>query len=64
MASPIVPNGDMSFICAMKASSTSGLVVPSGFCKRQVENAVMVDPKSGLRYGASDPRRGGEAVGW
>jgi len=27
-------------------------------------NAVMVDPKSGLRYGASDPRRGGEAVGW
>jgi len=27
-------------------------------------NAVMIDPKSGLRYGASDPRRGGEAVGW
>jgi len=27
-------------------------------------NAVMIDPKSGLRYGASAPRRGGEAVGW
>jgi gamma-glutamyltranspeptidase / glutathione hydrolase len=27
-------------------------------------NAVMIDPKSGLRVGASDPRRGGEAVGW
>src|SRR5438552_7581942 len=27
-------------------------------------NMVMIDPKSGLRLGASDPRRGGAAVGW
>ena len=27
-------------------------------------NAVMIDPKTGRRIGASDPRRGGEAVGW
>jgi gamma-glutamyltranspeptidase / glutathione hydrolase len=27
-------------------------------------NAVAIDPKTGLRLGASDPRRGGAAVGW
>ena len=27
-------------------------------------NAVMIDAKSGRRLGASDPRRGGMAVGW
>jgi gamma-glutamyltranspeptidase/glutathione hydrolase len=27
-------------------------------------NAVMIDPKTGRRLGASDPRRGGAAVGW
>jgi gamma-glutamyltranspeptidase/glutathione hydrolase len=27
-------------------------------------NIVMIDPKNGLRLGASDPRRGGAAVGW
>jgi gamma-glutamyltranspeptidase/glutathione hydrolase len=27
-------------------------------------NAVMIDPKSGLRYGGADPRRSGVAVGW
>ena len=27
-------------------------------------NVVAIDPKSGLRLGASDPRRGGTAVGW
>ena len=27
-------------------------------------NAVMIDPKSGRRIGASDPRRGGDAVGY
>jgi len=27
-------------------------------------NAVMIDPKTGRRIGASDPRRGGTAVGW
>jgi gamma-glutamyltranspeptidase/glutathione hydrolase len=27
-------------------------------------NVVAIDPKTGLRLGASDPRRGGAAVGW
>jgi len=27
-------------------------------------NAVIIDPKTGRRIGASDPRRGGAAVGW
>ena len=27
-------------------------------------NAVMIDPKTGLRYGGADPRRSGVAVGW
>jgi gamma-glutamyltranspeptidase/glutathione hydrolase len=27
-------------------------------------NAVLIDPKNGRRVGASDPRRGGDAVGW
>jgi len=27
-------------------------------------NVVMIDPKTGRRLGASDPRRGGAAVGW
>jgi gamma-glutamyltranspeptidase len=27
-------------------------------------HAVMIDPQNGARLGASDPRRGGLAVGW
>ena len=27
-------------------------------------NAVMIDPKSGLRYGGADARRSGVAIGW
>lgn len=26
--------------------------------------AIMIDPKTGVRLGASDPRRGGKAVGY